>query len=352
MIHLARPLVCTLLAPLCLAGDWSAERPAFAPKAGVSLTKTLSVQGDLELEEMKLMMGGQDLSEMAGQMEMSMKHETRLVVEDTYLAVEDGRPTRLKRTFEEISSSSHSSGSSMMGEQQNDMSFESDLEGMSVLFTLDDGDYKATFAEGEKGDEALLEGLVEDTDLRGFLPTKEVKEDDTWKVEPSAVKALLVPGGDLKLRPSEGNEATPGLDSMNFSPSDMLSELEGTFEATFKGTRKEGDVQVAVIALAIECTSANDLTERMQSMTDSMDDQLPEGASMKVTAFDGEYEYEAEGELLWNLETGLLHGLQLSGELRMIMDVSMSMSMQGMDNDMELSQTYAGSQTLTLTTAQ
>lgn len=352
MIHNARALVSTLLAPLCLAGDWSADRPTFAPKAGTSLTKTLSVQGDLELEEMKLMMGGQDLSEMAGQMEMSMKHETRLVVEDTYVAMEDGRPAKLKRTYEEIGSSSHSSGSTMMGEQQNDMSFESDLEGKSVVFTLDGDEYKAAFADDEKGDEELLEGLVEDTDLRGFLPSKEVKEDESWKVGAEAVKALLVPGGDLKLRPAEGQDAAGGLESMNFSPSDMLSELEGTFEATFKGTRKEGGVTVAVIAIAIDCSSANDLTERMQSMTESMDDQLPEGASMKVTAFDGEYEYEAEGELLWNLESGLLHALQLSGELRMIMDVSMSMSMQGMDNDMELSQTYAGSQTLTLTTAQ
>lgn len=351
MIHNARALVSTLLAPLCLAGDWSADRPTFAPKAGTSLTKTLSVQGDLELEEMKLMMGGQDLSEMAGQMEMSMKHETRLVVEDTYVALEDGRPTKLKRTYEEIGSSSHSSGSSMMGEQKNDSKFESDLEGKSVLFTLDGDEYSATFADDEKGDEELLEGLVEDIDLRGFLPSKEVAEDDSWKVEAAAVKALLVPGGDLKLKPAEGADM-PGLESMNFSPSDMLSELEGTFEATFKGTRKEGDVTVAVIAVAIDCSSANDLTERMQSMTDAMDDQLPEGASMKVTAFDGEYEYEAEGELLWNLESGHLHALQLSGELRMIMDVSMSMSMQGMDNDMELSQTYAGSQTLTLTTAQ
>lgn len=352
MIHHARTLVCTLLTPLCLAGDWSADHPTFAPKAGASLTKTVLVQGDLELEEMKLMVGGQDMSEMAGQMEMSMKNEARVVLVDTYLALEDGRPSKLKRTFEEIGTKTHSSGSTMMGEQQNDMSFESDLEGKSVLFTLDGDEYKAAYADDEKGDEALLEGLEENTDLRGFLPTKEVKEDDSWKVGPEAVKALLLTGGDLKLRPSESNAAMGGLESMNFSPSDMLSEIEGTFEATFKGTRTEGDHKVAVIAISLDCTSANDLTERMQSMTDAMDDQLPEGASMKVTAFDGEYEYEAEGELLWNLETGLVHGLQLSGELRMIMDVSMSMSMQGMNNEMELSQTYAGSQTITLTTAQ
>lgn len=351
MIKDARALVCTLFAPLCLASNWNADRPAFAPKDGTSLTKTLNIQGDLELEEMKLMMGGQDLSEMAGQMEMSMKHETRVVVKDTYLASEDGRPTKLKRTFEEIASNSRTSGSSMMGEQQNDATLASELEGKSVQFTLDDGDYAIAFADDEKGDETLLEDLVEDMDLRGFLPSKEVKEDDTWKVDASAVKALLVPGGDLKLRPEEGSDAA-SLESMNFSPSDMLSELEGTFEATFKGTRSEDGVNVAVIAISIDCSSANDLTERMQSMTESMDDQLPEGASMKVTSFDGEYEYEAEGELLWNIETGLLHALQISGELRMIMDVAMSMSMQGNDNEMELSQTYAGNQTLTLTTEQ
>ncbi|MEQ1893751.1 MAG: hypothetical protein ABL998_14500, partial [Planctomycetota bacterium] len=160
-----------------------------------------------------------------------------------------------------------------------------------------------------------------------------------------AVKALLLPGGDLKLRPAEGSESMAGMESMNFSPSDMLSELEGTFSATFTGTRKENGVQVAVIRLALDGSSANDLTARMQEMMESAEDER--ARAVKTTAFDGEWEYEAEGELLWNLEAGHVHGLTLSGELRLIMDVTMGFG----DKEMEISNIFAGNQTITLTTS-
>jgi len=341
-------LALTFATPLLLAGDWQGERAEFRPEVGASLSKTIEIEGDLGLEEMKLLVGGQDVTSMIGQMEMSMKHRQKLVVEDTYVAVGEGRPQRLERSFEEISSNTVSSGSTMVGDQESDMSFESELEGSKVVFTWEDGEYTVVFAEGEKGDEKLLEGLVEDIDLRRFLAPGEVEEGESWKIEGGAVKELLLPGGDLKLRPTEGSAAMPGMETMNFSPSDMLSELEGTFEATFAGTRSENGAKVAVIRLALDGSSANDLTERMQSMTEEVAKQT--GASMEITSFDGEWEYEAEGELLWNLGSGLLHGLTLSGELRMIMDISMSMSMEGNSRDMEMSQTYAGTQTITLTT--
>lgn len=336
-------LACTL--PLLLAADWRGERAAFQPKPGTSLTKTIAIEGDLELEEMKILVDGQDMSQMMPEMEMSMKTRQKLAVTDTYIQVGDGRPLRLERGYETISSNTVSSGSTPVGDQESNLDFESELEGSKVVFTYEDGEYKAAFAEGTKGDEKLLDGLVEDLDLRGFLADGEMDEGETWKITGETVKALLVPGGDLKLRPAEGNKTMPGMESMNFSPSDMLSELEGTFTATFGGTRSENGVKVAVIRLALDGSSANDLTERMQTMMESIEDER--ARAMKVSSFDGEWEYEAEGELLWNLEAGHVQGLTLSGELRMIMDVTMGFG----DKEMEFSQTYAGSQTITLTTS-
>jgi hypothetical protein len=278
------------------------------------------------------------------QMEMSMKHHQKLVVADTYVEVGDGRPQRLERAYETISSNTVSSGSTPMGDQESDLDFESELEGHRVVFTQEGG-YQIAFAEGDKGDEKLLDGLEEDIDLRGFLAPGEMDEGDTWKITGEAVKNLLVPGGDLKLRPAEGNETMPGMETMNFSPSDMLSELEGTFEATFAGTRSEDGVKVAVIRLALDGTSANDLTERMQAMMEAVPDER--ARAVKISSFDGEWEYEAEGELLWNLEAGHVQGLTLSGELRMIMDITMELG----ENEMELSQTYAGNQTISFTTS-
>ena len=81
-----------------------------------------------------------------------------------------------------------------------------------------------------------------------------------------------------------------------------------------------------------------------------MKGNLPEGIEVEISAMDIEYELEAEGELLWDLETGLVHGLSLSGEVGMIMDMSMNMKMGADERTMDISQTYKGNQTLTLTT--
>jgi hypothetical protein len=63
-----------------------------------------------------------------------------------------------------------------------------------------------------KGKAELLTDLEEDLDLRGFLPTAEVKEGDSWKIPVEAVKALLRPGGDVKLRPESTEVGMSGME--------------------------------------------------------------------------------------------------------------------------------------------
>jgi hypothetical protein len=343
-----------VLAPVLLAASWAFDKPSYAPKTGNVVTKSYSVEGELELEDMSLEVNGQDVSAMAGQLEMAMKTQMKLTVTDTYEAMGSERPAKLKRAFEEITSTTHVSQSNpMTGDQENDIPLSSELEGMTVVFTWDDAasGYDAAFAS-EEGDPELLEGLSEDLDLRGFLPTGEVKEGDTWQVPAAAVKAALAPGGDLGLRPETAGEMM-GMDQ--FSQNDLVGDLEGEFAATYAGTRDEDGVKVAVIKLKIDASSAQDLTERMSGIREQMKENLPEGAEVDVdiSAFDSEYEFEAEGELLWNLDAGIAHAMHLSGEVRVIMDISMSMSMAGQgEQAMEISQTLAGTSTLTLTTGE
>ena len=85
-------------------------------------------------------------------------------------------------------------------------------------------------------------------------------------------------------------------------------------------------------------------------MKEKAQQDLPPGMEMDISSLDGEYELEAEGELMWNVETGLVHGLHLSGQTRMIVDTSMSVSFNGQNQAMEMSQTFAGNQTITLST--
>ena len=63
----------------------------------------------------------------------------------------------------------------------------------------------------EKGGEAeLLTNLDEDMDLRALLPAKEVAKGDAWDIDTKSLKSLLLPGGDLKLKPHEGAEEVVG----------------------------------------------------------------------------------------------------------------------------------------------
>jgi hypothetical protein len=342
-----------LLGPLALANDWAGDKPSYQPKQGTSLAKRVTIENELELEDMSLEVDGRDVSEMAGQVEISLKVSMELAVTDHYEALADGRPTRLKRSFDEISSITHVSGSNpMAGSEDKDIPLESELEGSTVVFSWDEDEssYQVAFDGGE-GDDALLEELEENLDLRGFLPAGEVAEGDSWDIPAEAVKAALAPGGDVKLRPEGQSDPMSGMNQ--FSQNDIIGDLDGEFTAVYDGTREEDGTRVAVIKLKIEAKSARDMSEQVDEITEEMKKgNMPPGVEIDISALDTEYEFDAEGDLLWDLEAGHVHGLSLSGEVRMIVDMSMNMKLGDSDQSMEISQTYVGNQTLTLTTGE
>jgi hypothetical protein len=342
------PLV--VIGPFALASEWAGDKPTYQPKEGTTLVKKISIENELELDDMTLEVDGRDVSEMASQVEMSLKVTQEVTVTDHYEALGGGRPTKLKRSFDVISSNTHVSGSNpAVGAEEKDIPLKSELEGTTVVFSWDEDEdsYDMAF-DGQQGDTDLLEELEENLDLRGFLPSDEVAVGDSWEVPADAVKAALAPGGDIKLRPETGTDPMGGLNQM--SQNDMIGDLDGDFTAVYAGTREEDGKRVAAITLKIDAKSARDMTEHLDEIQEKLKENLPDGLEMDITALDSEYAFEAEGELLWDLEAGLVHSLQLSGELRMIVDTSMSMKMGDNEQSMDISQTYVGNQTLTLTT--
>ena len=77
--------------------------------------------------------------------------------------------------------------------------------------------------------------------------------------------------------------------------------------------------------------------------------ELPEGMNveMDIESMDIEFEFVGEGEILWNLEAGVLHSLEVSGEMTQIIDMVMNMGGQSMENSM----TQSGSHTSSITTS-
>jgi len=349
MKHKRNLLASALLVPALLAMNSLGESPTFSPKAGSTLTKMLTTTTTLSMEDMSMVMNGQDMSDM-----MEMEMETEVVVSakivDTYDEVADGRPVKLTRTYEELGSDTNvKSSNPMTGDVDLDAAGSSSLEGQTVVFSwdADDEDYSIAFGEDSDGDDELLEGLAEDLDLRAFLPDDDVSEGDAWSVDTGAMKRILAPGGSLKIEPADDSQSGMGMGGN--SPSnfgEFLEDFDGEITATLDEVREEEGSRMAVISLSFETSSATDMTEWMEEMM--AEAEMPEGMEieMDVESFDMEFTFEGSGELLWNLGGGHFQSLEISGEISQVVDTAMNIAAGGMEQAIEQSMTMAGTQSI------
>lgn len=341
-----------VLAPALLAFAAPDTKVAFAVEEGTTLTRAVSTVVDLSLDDMQVLMNGQE-PPMMPEMEINSTMTLELEVTDEMVSLREGAPKKLKRTFDSLSMLTETSMEMDMGGQTMDrempMNAKSELEGTTVVFTwnADEGKYDASFEE-DSGDKELLVGLVEDMDLRGLLPpSREVAEGAEWKVDPSVLSTVLAPGGNLKLIPQmEGmEEMMSGMNSDMGSMSDWFQDtIEGEVTATFRGTRTEEGTTLAAIAIVVDITNAVDMTDLISERMAEM--ELPPEAQDMDIEFDHmdiELGLEGEGLLLWNVGAGRAQSFELSGDFTMAVDMAMSMTVPGMgDLDQEIAMEMSG----------
>ena len=339
-------LLLSLAIPAAFAFAIPGDEVRFTPADGLTISKTFATTVELTLDEMRMVMNGEEQDSSAMGLEMSMSNESEYTWTDTYSRVKEGRAQQLERSFTKLSNvTSTAQSNQFTGSQDFDISSESELEGMTILFQWDGEEeaYVATFPEGEEGDADLLIDLEEDTDLRGLLPTGAVSEGDTWSVDSAFLMHLMGPGGNLKLAPNEadlpeGMGQNPGAD---LSFSDMLGEVEGDIECEYMGTREVEGRMLARIKVSIDITSANDLTEMIKEKMDEID-MGDQGVEMDFQSADVELAVEGEGELLWDLKAGHFVSFELSGDMEQTMDMAMAMATPMGDMDIEQSIIMSG----------
>ena len=330
--------LCTL--PLLVA--WSLPRAAvrFAPDSGVALTKTFSYVLETEMNDMSTLVNGADPG-MSPSVESSSTTTRTLSITDVYKEVEDGRPLKLVRTYDEISHVIDNPLSiEMMGESQEANMHgtgSSDLSGKSVVFAYDADaeEYSATFAEGEDGDDDALSELAEDLDLRALLPAGEVSEGDSWSIDIETIVDVLFPGGNIPIDvESDGDDSPMGAgDPFAIADPRMLfGEADGEATGTFAGMREVDDVMVAVIELEITVDSSVEMTE---FLAETVAESGPEGMDIGLESADSEWTYEGSGELLWNTNGGFMHSLELEGEVETVHEQEMSLDMGGQSMSIE-----------------
>lgn len=336
-------------AALALTFVPSGDKIAFQPKEGSTVTKTFDISGDFALDEMSLIVNGQDVGGMLGQIEMSMKQETHYEVTDTYEKVADGRPTSLLRTFDRL----HAQMSMDMSPAQAElpeMNSASSLEGKTVAFRWnpDEGAYDRSFKEGE-GDESLLEGLEENMDLRVFLPTEEVSADDSWTVELKELVSVTAPGGNMSMAPEGMDIDQDSIKMFEEMFGDFGKEfgdlLEGECKCTYRGMIEEGEAHLAEIAIEVEVSATVDLTELLNKVIHKALDESGVDAEVdfSLDTADLSIDFEGSGTLLWNPAAGRFHSFQLGGDATFGFDLAVGVEAEGESQKLDASLELSGS---------
>ncbi len=208
------------------------------------------------------------------------------------------------------------------------------IQGSLVRFVFDpeEANYTKTFAQPSAGEESVLAGLREDTDLRSMLPDRQVEEGDRWSVPNSFLRDLLMPGGFL------------GLDTSQMEMGDLESEFGGELEgigelvaqwmessiefydeffvgscqAVHAGTLEKDGRRVARVELEIDFEPESDLIAPIESgmalVLDRLQEvELPADFSIDISRADLAMLYSGQVTVYWDLDANVLHSLR--GEL-------------------------------------
>ncbi len=327
----ARLLPGALVLPILLAFAAPLGGPRFAPEEGATVTKSFETVSELTLDELSLIVNGSDVSGEIGMFEIAFRNEQTVEVTDVYGVIANGRPVKLERTYDEISSAVSFEVFHEMGDESTDMPSTSEIEGESVVFTWNEenGEYDVAFAGDEEGegDKKLLENLAEDMDLRAFLPGEDVSEGDTWKIELDQIATLMLPGGDLKLRPEENVDVDVEMFEALFEDdfSSVLDDLlTGKCECEFAGQSEVDGVAIAEIEIEIEIASNVDFSEILAAIFDIMAEQTGEVPELLIEVADVDLDLEATGTLMWNLEAGVFQSFEMTGDMTIALEIAIS----------------------------
>lgn len=336
-----------ILSPVLVGLKPAAVRVKFAPAEGTSLEKTFENKGTLTLSSYEL-----KGAPSAPEMEMTLTTNQKIVVTDEYVEVKDGRPKKLKRSFDDLAGDSAASMKvNMMGQtHENDQNFkmESVLEGKKVAFTWNDesSSFDKAFDPAEENKE-LLEGLAEDMDLRSLLPEGEVKEGDAWQPDLKQLRHLFAPGGSLALVPEAADANSMKMGSEMSALSDAIGDnLEGEAKATLVSVADVDGVSCATIHIELKVHAAADLTDATRKMLEE-NDPPPGVESIEIDHVDMNFKFEGEGDLVWDVAAGHFKSFEMNGQVVIKSETGTGFTVGGKTMNIEETREMSGTTTYT-----
>jgi len=268
----------------------------FAPAEGTVLKRVFDAKAEYHLAEASVSIAGES-REMPGELpDYEEGFTEHIAVTDRVKTMADGHPSELVRTFDELGQDSVAS----QGEEEEQSTSTSPLEGRTVRFTWDEGEgaFQVAADDDKDLDAAQAAELLEDMDLRRVLPSKEVAEGDEWELDPKLYLAFMWPSGLLDFH-GEGEEPS---EVGRQTSHQTIERLEGSGTARLEEVREEDGVRVAVIHVELTIQTGS---EHVLEAVEEGDAAHPE------LQFESEIERELSGTIVWDLE----HGHARSAEL-------------------------------------
>ncbi|MDZ4772527.1 MAG: hypothetical protein SGI72_05275 [Planctomycetota bacterium] len=281
------------------------SRPQFAPAAATTLKKHITNENKSRTTKVEFTVDGEAQGEAPEGFELTFEGNDDFLIVDEYVKSADGRPTELKRTFEELSTKNLQGNGNSEDEPQ-EIIKESELTSKVVVFKWDDkkDEYTTAFDDG-KGDDELLADLDADLDFLGFLPGKDVKEGDEWEVDGSKARLILYPGGDLKLEAKDKDDTGKEINK------ELRESIKGKLTLTHKGLKEEGDTQLLVFEVKGDLDASGD-SESEDGGTTTIH------VSLVIT-----------GEIVWDATHNHVHSVSIEAEDKTLYAINADVDIEG-----------------------
>jgi hypothetical protein len=335
-----RPSALFLAAPLFLGLVRPADELEFHPKAGAELKKSLKIKLELKPEKLDFTVNGESMppENLMGSGDAAMQVKLAVDATDKYVQSKEGRPTDLLRSFESLALSYEA------GEEKGDAPKFDKLEGKTVRFkwNADNETYEKSFHES-KGDDALLEKLSEDMDVRPLLPPKKVSEGDTWELSGDKVLPLFLPGGlpGEIASDSDKDEAKTAFEEAHNALSKFQDELK--FQCKYKGSHEEDGARLGQIEFTFSGKGKADLSHLIETLGAMEDNDVHPDVDAN-----SDLDLSGSGVLLWHLADGRLHSFTMHADASMDLDVKSTFDVDGEGYQMVIKARFTGKADWTL----
>ncbi len=272
---------------------------------GTTLRRELITKQFLATESVTFKEGDQTT---VSQRLFDLQTTTTVRTSDRIYSAADGRPTSLRRFYDETRVNIVAEVSAGKSQTRDfDTVGSGAFQGKSVLFTwVPEDQAYGRYYDGLEGREEALVGLYEDLGARALMPSGSVVEGDEWVLPVCVLRDLFAPGGDLAYDFSKSKDPliartlSQGVGANFFRA--FGGEEVGEVKAKWARTEQVEGRSLAVISLEFKAQLSRDLRE----LADSMRAVNEINAGQENSVAELAVELEGAGEVRWDLAAGCM----------------------------------------------